>query len=250
MLKLFFVITTLMTLVTLARSDEIKNEWICEESDLKGNCSSTPKFKYFIKEIIDNIDNYEYSDNYYCPFNIVERFSKCVYSYYDNCFANMTFPMKYMLLLNLPPQEDNLRILCTKDRSYKQEFLEHLVCLNMVEYDHDVQTEVLRKQWLQNLVLQKLKYQSKIIDRDEQDKPTTDKDIQDKLKMDQIEFQLLHDLNPEKCQNLTNFLRSYYVKIRTLCGLKAVKFFQQIYNNYWPISAVMKNCNKQIYYRT
>jgi len=57
----------LMTLVALARSDEIKNEWICEESDLKGNCSSSPKFKYFMKEIIDNIDNYEYSDHYYCP---------------------------------------------------------------------------------------------------------------------------------------------------------------------------------------
>jgi hypothetical protein len=70
----------------------------------------------------------------------------------------------------------------------------------MAEDDRDVQTEVLRKQWLQNLVQQKLKYQSKIINRDEQNKLTTDKDIQDKLKMEQVEFQLLHDLNPEKCQ--------------------------------------------------
>uniref|UniRef100_A0A2S2N7Q0 Uncharacterized protein n=1 Tax=Schizaphis graminum TaxID=13262 RepID=A0A2S2N7Q0_SCHGA len=163
----------------------------------------------------------------------------------------MTFENKYMLLLNLPPQEDNSKILCNKDRPYKQEFREHLVCLKMVkEDDRDVQTEVLRKQWLQNLVLQKLKYQSKLKDRQEQKKPTTDKDIQDKLKIDQMEFQFLRELNPEKCQNLTNFSRSQYVKIRTLCGLKTEKFFQQMYNNYWPISAVMKNCDNQKYYRT
>ncbi|XP_025199481.1 uncharacterized protein LOC112597583 [Melanaphis sacchari] len=232
MLKLFFVITTLITLVR----SEIEGEWICEEIDLKGNCSDSPEIKNFIDITINKINNYEYQDNYYCPFNIVERYSKCIHLYFQSCNIHMPIKDKYLFLVNMPPV-DNSRMLCTKGRPYKKEFREHMACLKALK-ENDVQTEVLREKLLYYMK-QNFENQSIVINED----------LQDKLTINGVDMELLYNMNPMKCQIYSEFIRLRYMQVYTQCGSKTEKFSRQLFSNIWPVSRMINNCDKQIYFK-
>lgn len=46
---------------------QILVEWICEDTNTMGNCSTIPRITDLLHIISDNSDNYEYTDLHYCP---------------------------------------------------------------------------------------------------------------------------------------------------------------------------------------
>ncbi|XP_027837900.2 uncharacterized protein LOC114120244 [Aphis gossypii] len=233
MLKLFLLITTLMTLVR----SELDFEWMCEGSDKRVNCSALPQFADFLSTISDNLDNSEYSDYSYCPFKIADRYSECIISYYNNCYTSITEDEKIVFLMNMP-LIGNSKTLCAKDKPYKKEFRKHLSCMKALSHD-DLHPKILLKQVKEYLAEQQLQYQTKSED-DLEHKPTMN---------DQIELRYLREVTFEKCQIRSEYIRLLYILIQSQCGLKTEKFFRQLYSNVWPMPAIMKNCDKQIYYR-
>ncbi|KAF0744904.1 Uncharacterized protein FWK35_00034758, partial [Aphis craccivora] len=207
--------------MTLVRS-EIEDEWMCEGSDTSFNCSALPQFTDFFTTISNNLDNYEYSDYSYCPFNIANRYSECVISYYNNCYTTLTDDEKIVFIMNMPLIGDS-KTLCVKNRPYKKEFREHLSCLTALGHN-DLQTKILLKQIKEFISEQKLQYQSKRED-----------DLEHKLTInDQIELKDLREVTFEKCQIRSEVLRLTYMQVRRHCGLKTEKFFRQMYGNIWP----------------
>lgn len=55
-----------VTLTTLVKSEHAF-EWICEDINQMGNCSSLPNFSLLLKNMDDDSKTNKYSNTYYCP---------------------------------------------------------------------------------------------------------------------------------------------------------------------------------------
>ncbi|CAH1737595.1 unnamed protein product [Aphis gossypii] len=205
MLKLFFVFFPLMM---LAKS-EIAVEWICPDTEQMGNCSTVPKITDLLQRISENN---EYPDLYYCPFNIVERYSKCMQYFLYSCYAHSSDPDKTLLATYYLPFNEDSKKLCTKGRPYRKEFIEHAACTNAV-----LKAEHLWKQYWQQKTSELGELEKKNID----DMPTN-----------------------EKCQLINNYWDSTNMHIRFQCGFKTEKFHRQVLGNMWPFSILLKLCNE------
>ncbi|XP_026818781.1 uncharacterized protein LOC113557451 [Rhopalosiphum maidis] len=200
MLKLFFVFATLTTLV----KSEIAVEWICEDTRQMGNCSTIPKITDLLQMISEN---YEYPDIYFCPFNIVERHTKCMYSYLYYCHTQINNDLKQNILeMYNKPLEDS-KNLCTKRRSYRKEFIEHVSCSKAV-----LKAD---RQWQNYVDQQKLEIGQSM----------------ENMELDQ------------KCLLIWDYWHSTNMYIRTQCGIKTEKFHRQVLGNMWPLSLLIKLCN-------
>ncbi|XP_003244052.1 uncharacterized protein LOC100575051 isoform X2 [Acyrthosiphon pisum] len=129
MLKLFFIIGTM---VTLAQS-QIAVEWICKDAKLMGNCTRMPKITDLLQTITQNSEDGEYEDFHYCPQYIVERHIKCMQTYYNGCYRSMSEILRNTFMAFVPLPE-NAKTLCDKTRPYKKEFREHSACTKALLY--------------------------------------------------------------------------------------------------------------------
>ncbi|XP_025198687.1 uncharacterized protein LOC112597002 [Melanaphis sacchari] len=199
-LKLFFVFATL---TTLAKS-EIAVEWICQDIKQMGNCSIIPKITDLLQMISDN---YEYPDLYYCPYNIVERYAKCMYSYLFSCHTYMSdLQQTIFTTYNLPVNEDS-KMLCTKGRNYRREFIEYASCSKSVlKAEH---------QWKHFLNNHELEFGYGIEDLE------------------------IH----QKCLVVNDYWQTTNMHIREKCGFDTEKFHRHVLGNMWPISMILKVCN-------
>ncbi|XP_022174198.1 uncharacterized protein LOC111036479 [Myzus persicae] len=224
MLKLFFVIITLTTLV----KSEDAAEWICEEINQMGNCSSLPKIPPLIRMMEIKSNTNEYPDAFYCPYSIVNMNTKCIHTYFLSCYDHMTEEEKTFFSENLPMFDD--LSFCIPNRPYKKEFKEHSACLRELAISND-QLDEPQKEWQLNLERQKLMYELQKFEEMENDQIT---DIVD------LHFWRLHD--QKKCQYFKDFMRLRYIQMRSRCGMKTEKFFRQLLGNIWPMSALANNC--------
>lgn len=66
LINLYFLSRSTATFIMLAKSD-FKIDWICEETNAMGNCSTVPKITDWLEVLAANIDTNEYTDFNYCP---------------------------------------------------------------------------------------------------------------------------------------------------------------------------------------
>ncbi|XP_015369525.1 PREDICTED: uncharacterized protein LOC107165685 [Diuraphis noxia] len=182
----------------LAKS-QILVEWICEDTNAMGNCSTIPRITDLLQIISDNSDNYEYTDIHYCPFAIVERHAKCMKSYVKSCDTYMSEAIQNIFYTYMPEIVD-AETLCTEGRPYKKEFREHVACTKELLYAD--------QEWEQYVEIQELLYGQTI---------------------DAIEVH-------KKCQFINNFWYSMVLNIRKKCGRKTEKFSRQVLSKMWPLS--------------
>ncbi|KAL5241735.1 hypothetical protein ACI65C_009145 [Semiaphis heraclei] len=195
--RVFHYLST-ATFIMMAKS-QILVEWICEDTNTMGNCSTIPRITDLLHIISDNSDNYEYTDLHYCPFAIAERYGKCMESYVRSCETYMSEAIK-KIFSSYMPEIVNAETLCTKGRPYKKEFRDHVACTKeLLNADQE---------WEQHVEIHELKYEQNL---------------------DAIEAH-------KKCQFINSFWYNMVLNIRKKCGRKTERFSREVLSNMWPLS--------------
>ncbi|XP_008182368.1 uncharacterized protein LOC100575730 [Acyrthosiphon pisum] len=206
MLKLLFVISTCCVCV---RSD-FSIEWICEETNAIGNCSTIPKITDWLQFLADNIDNDEYTDLYYCPFNIAERHAMCMVSFLKNCQQKMSEAKRHVAYSYMP-RIDKAATHCPEGRPYKKEFREYTNCTRVM-YNNEP------KEWEVHSVNQQIEFG---------------------LLPRKMEFR-------QKCDVYRKYWEMQSSWILRDCGPKAEKFSRHVLSYMWPIMGLLNVCGDRL----
>lgn len=211
MLKLFFLFFVISTFIMLAKSD-FKIDWICEETNAMGNCSTVPKITDWLEVLAANIDTNEYTDFNYCPFEIVERHSRCMKSYAESCYQYETYRERHTFSVYTSPAVESAKNICTKGRAYKKEFNMYTSCTKSIFHN----------------------------------------DYNDPWNVHQINQEVEFGLIPkqmdlfEKCDMYRKYWDTQNSWIRKKCGMKTSKFSRQVLSHMWPLMALMRRCGEEL----
>lgn len=189
---------------------EFSIDWICEETNAIGNCSTIPKITDWLQFLADNIDSEEYTDLHYCPFDIVERHAKCMVLFLRGCQQHMSDEKRHFIY-SYVPRTERAATHCVKGRPYKKEFKEYTNCTRVM-YNNEP---------------------------DEWDVHAVNQDIEFKLISKKMDFR-------EKCDIYHKYWDMQSSWILKECGKKAEKFSRQVLSNMWPIMGLLNICGDRL----
>ncbi|CAI6365992.1 unnamed protein product [Macrosiphum euphorbiae] len=208
MLNLLFIISTLMVCV---RSDDASIEWACKETRAIGNCSTMPKITDWLQTLSDNIDNEEYTDLLYCPFDIVEKHAQCMVLYLRSCSQQLMMEPTRQIAFSYLPQTERAETHCNRRRSYKKEFRGHSNCTKVM-YNNEPQ------EWEVHMVNQEIEFG---------------------LLSKRMEFS-------KKCDVYHKYWEMQSSWILKECGASTEKFSRQVLSNMYPIMGLLNMCGERL----